>query len=61
MIVVYTEDGERIECPDANRYKTDEHNNLEVLCGPENRPQPVACFNADWWMRVLVEGGDDGE
>lgn len=60
MIVVYTVDEERISCPGATRYKTDEHNNLEVLAGPRG-DDPVAVFADGQWKRVVVEDGDYGE
>ncbi len=58
MIVVYAEDGERIEFEGATRYRTDEHNNLEVLSGNAANPVAVGCFNKDNWLRVLVEDGE---
>lgn len=58
MIVVYTLGGERIQCEDATRYRTDEHNNLEVTGGTQHQPTPVACFNENHWERVVIE--DDG-
>lgn len=58
MIVVYTPGGERIECEGANRFRTDEHNNLEITGGQQNKPEPVACFNENHWERVVIE--DDG-
>lgn len=62
MIVVYTPDGDRFLCSGANRFKTDEHNNLEVLSGTESQPAYVACFRD--WERVVVEevpGGEDAD
>jgi hypothetical protein len=59
VIVVYTLDGERIEFEGANRFKTDEHNNLEILCGQASNPVAAGCFNECHWLRVLVE--EDGE
>lgn len=58
MIVVYTLDGERIECVGANRFRTDEHNNLEILTGQSNNPVALACFSEGHWARVLVEDGE---
>lgn len=55
VIVVYTLDGERIEFLSANRFRTDEHNNLELLAGQANNPTAVGCFNEANWLRVLVE------
>lgn len=60
MIVVYTLDEERVEFPGANRWKTDEHNNLDIMAGSQNNPDALGCFNRDNWIRVLVEG-EDGE
>lgn len=61
MITVYTADLERIVFPEATRYKTDEHNNLEVL-GGRNGDEPLAVFAESHWNRVVVEGvDDDGE
>jgi hypothetical protein len=57
LIVVYTPSGERVPV-DGNRYKTDEHNNLEVLSGPQNSPNLVACFNTQGWDRVVVEDAE---
>lgn len=59
MIVVYTPQGERIECDGANRYRTDEHNNLEVTGGSANQPTPLACFNGSHWERVVIEDDPD--
>ena len=56
MIVVYTADMERLVLEDATRYKTDEHNNLEVLTGRQG-DKPVGLFNAPHWNRVLIEDG----
>lgn len=56
MIVVYTPSGERIPV-DGNRYKTDEHNNLEILSGSQNNPDLLACFNVQGWDRVVLEDG----
>lgn len=59
MIVVYTVDLEKIEFPGANRFRTDEHNNLEILTGVTANPTCVGCFNEGNWLRVLVEDGDE--
>lgn len=58
MIVVYTIDEERITCPGATRYKTDEHNNLEVLGGRQGE-DPAAVFADGQWKRVVIEEVDD--
>lgn len=59
MIVVHSPDGESHDFPSANRFKTDEHNNLELLKGAQNAPEYVACFNTAGWDRVVVEDGEE--
>jgi len=59
LIVVYTAAGERVECFDATRFRTDEHNNLEIIAAGRNgQPIPVACFNGDHWERAVIEDGE---
>jgi hypothetical protein len=58
VIVVYTLDDDRIEFEGATRFRTDEHNNLEILTGTANNPAAVGCFNEGNWLRVLVEDGE---
>lgn len=55
MIVVYTPEGERVECEGATRFRTDEHNNLEVTAGTQHQPSALACFNENHWERVVIE------
>lgn len=54
MIVVYTVDGQRTEFPSVDRFKTDEHNNLEIHSGAVI----VGCFSEGTQWRLLVEDGE---
>lgn len=58
MIVVYTADMERLPCVGANRYRTDEHNNLEILTGKDGE-QLAVLFNENHWNRVVIEDPDE--
>lgn len=59
MISVYLGD-ERFVFPDATRYCMDEHNNLDVMTGPDG-DKPLSSFHRDHWDRVQVGEVDDGE
>ena len=55
MITVYTKDGET-PFPDATRFATDEHNNLEIMAGRDGEAS-VHCFSNGYWLRVGVDDG----
>lgn len=60
MIVVYTTDMERLKMIGAVRFRTDEHNNLEILTG-KNGEDLAGLLNESHWSRVAIEDDDDDE
>lgn len=53
MITVHTRDGEE-PFPQGGAYTTDEHNNLEVLTGPDDGS--AAVFAEGYWLKAVVDG-----
>lgn len=53
MITVYDSDGQEREFPDATRFATDEHNNLELWAGSKGE-QLICVYRRDNWSRVEV-------
>lgn len=53
MITVHTKDGEE---PFDGKvgYCTDEHNNLEIVTGPE---ASVAVFAEGYWQKAVIDDG----
>ncbi len=60
MIVVYTADMERLRMIGAVRYRTDEHNNLEILTG-KNGEDLAGLLNESHWSRVASEVDDEDQ
>lgn len=51
MITVHTKDGED-PFPGRVGYSTDEHNNLEILTGPD---ESVAVFAEGYWLKAVLD------
>jgi hypothetical protein len=52
VIVVQTKDGDE-EFPGRVGYCTDEHNNLEIITGPE---ESIAVFAEGFWQKAVIDG-----
>lgn len=55
-MTVHLVDGNTVPFPTANRYVTDEHNNLELFAGCET---PLGLFAAGAWVRVEIHAERD--
>jgi hypothetical protein len=54
LITVHTKDGEE-SFEGRCAYATDEHNNLEILTGPD---ESVAVFAHGYWVRAVMSDGE---
>ena len=54
MIIVHDSDGEAREFPDATRFATDEHNNLELYMGRQGE-KLIHLYRRDSWAQVEVD------